>query len=126
MSDDAITKGERTVRLKVDPANPRPPSDWTAVDALTEEQIHAAALSDPDAQPWTEEQFKRARRRVDVRLIREKYGLTQEEFARRFGLKLDMVRGWEDRTLVPDAAARTLLRVIWLEPEAVRRVVEAE
>ena len=114
------------MRVKLDPANPPPPSDWSDVDKLTEEEIHAAAMSDPDAQPWTPEMMARARRVVDVRLIREKFGLTQEEFARRFGLKLDIVRGWEDRTLVPDAAAVTLLRVIWAEPEAVRRVVAAE
>jgi putative transcriptional regulator len=119
MSDAAIT------RHKPDPANPHK-TDWTQADKLTDEQIHASALSDPDAQPWTEAQLTRARREVDVRLIREKYGLSQDEFARRFGLKLEMVRGWEDRTLVPDAAAVTLLRVIWQEPEAVRRVVVAE
>ena len=119
MSDENIT------RYRPDPSKPYK-TDWTEADKLTEEQIHAAALSDPDAQPWTPEQLARARRRVDVRLIREKFGLTQEEFARRFGLKLDMLRGWEDRTLVPDAAAVTLLRVIWAEPEAVRRAVAAE
>lgn len=125
MSDDSTTK-VKIVRVTLDPANPPPPSDWSEFDKLTEEEIHAAALSDPDAQPWTPEQLARARRVVDVRLIRDRLGLTQEEFARRFGLRLDMVRGWEDRTLVPDAAAVTLLRVIWAEPETVRRVVAAE
>ena len=119
MSDENIT------RYKPDPSKPHH-SDWTEADKLTETEIHAAALSDPDAQPWTAEQLARARRVVDVRLIREKYGLTQEEFARRFGLKLETVRGWEDRSIVPDAAAITLLRVIWAEPDAVRRVVAAE
>ena len=66
----------------------------------------------------------RARRVVDVRLIREALGLSREEFVCRFGLKLDMVRGWEDRTLVAVAAAVTLLRVI--RAEAVRRAVSAE
>ena len=125
MSDDSTTK-VKIVRVTLDPANPPLPSDWSEFDKLTEEEIHAAALSDPDAQPWTPEQLARARRVVDVRLIRDRLGLTQEEFARRFGLRLDMVRGWEDRTLVPDAAAVTLLRVIWAEPETVRRVVAAE
>ena len=82
-------------------------------------------LSDPDAQPATPEQLARARRR-DVTLIRERLCLTQEEFARRFGLRLEMVRGWEAHTLRPDSAAVTLLRVIWAEPETVRRVVAAE
>ena len=119
MSDATIT------RFKLDPANP-PVSDWTAFDARTEAENTAAALADPEAPPATPEQLARARRIVDVRLIREKFGCTQEQFARRFGLRLDMVRAWEDRTATPDPAAVTLLRVIWAEPETVRRVVAAE
>lgn len=119
MRDNAITK------YKPDPAKPYQ-TDWTDADKLTDAEIHAAALSDPDAQPATLEQLARARRVVNVAKIREKYGLSQEDFARRFGLQLDMVCGWEDRTLTPDAAALTLLRVIWAEPEAVLRVVVAE
>jgi putative transcriptional regulator len=119
MSDANIT------RFKLDPNHP-PKTDWSAVDKLTDDEIHAAALSDPDAQPATPEQLARARRTVNVQLIREKFGLSQEQFARRFGLRLEMLRGWEDRTLTPDPAAVTLLRVIWAEPEAVRRVVAAE
>jgi putative transcriptional regulator len=119
MNDDSIT------RYKPDPAKPHR-TDWTEADKLTDAEIRAAALSDPDAQPSTPEQLARARRVVDVRLIRERHGLSQEQFARRFGLRIEMVRGWEDKTLVPDAAAVTLLRVIWADPDAVRRVVAAE
>ena len=119
MSDENIT------RVKLDPAN-LPKTDWTAFDARTEAENTAAALSDPDAQPATAEQLARARRMVNVRLIRESFGLSQEQFAQRFGLRLEMVRGWEERRLTPDATAVTLLRVIWAEPEAVRRAVAAE
>ncbi len=119
MSDDATTK------YKPDPGKPYK-TDWTEADKLTDDEIHAAALADPDAQPSTSEQLERARRIVDVRLIREKLGLTQEQFARRFGLSLDLVRGWEDKTSTPDGAALVLLRVIWAEPETVRKVVAAE
>ena len=113
------------MRHKPDPSKPHK-TDWTEVDKLTDDEIHAAALSDPDAQPWTAEQLARARRVVDVRQIRERLGLVLEEFARQFGLRLETVRGWEDRTVVPDASAIVLLRVIWAEPETVRRVVAAE
>ena len=41
-------------------------TDWAAVDALTEEQVMAAALSDPDAQPATQEQLQSARRVWDM------------------------------------------------------------
>jgi len=33
--------------------------DWTQSDAMTDEQIEAAALADPDAQPMTEAQLAR-------------------------------------------------------------------
>ena len=41
-------------------------------------------------------------------------------------LAVEMVRGWEDKTLTPDPAAVTLLRMILADPDAVRRVVAAE
>ena len=133
MIDTGLSQPERPnpmsdaspTRFRLDPANP-PQADWAVFDARTESVNTAAALTDPDAQPTTPEMAARARRTVDVKLIRETYCLTQEQFARRFGLRLEMVRSWEDRTLVPDAAAVTLLRVIWQEPDVVRRVVAAE
>jgi uncharacterized protein (DUF4415 family) len=37
-------------------------TDWKEFDALTDEQVLAAAKSDPDAQPITDEEFKNFRR----------------------------------------------------------------
>lgn len=34
--------------------------DWSKADAMTDEEVRAAALADPDAQPVDEEWFKRA------------------------------------------------------------------
>ena len=84
---------------------------------------HAAALSDPDAQPLTEAQLKRARRVPNVARIRAKLGLTQEEFAARFGLPLGTVRDWEQGAHRPDRAAQVLLRVIESNPDAVVRAI---
>jgi hypothetical protein len=36
--------------------------DWSRFDALTDEEVHAAALADPDAQPLTEERLARMKR----------------------------------------------------------------
>jgi len=36
--------------------------DKEALDKMTEEQLHEAALSDPDAQPLTKEQLKHFKR----------------------------------------------------------------
>jgi putative transcriptional regulator len=63
---------------------------------------------------------------VDVAAIRKQLGLSQQKFAKRFGLSLAMVRDWEQERRNPDQAARTLLTVIAKEPEAVARAVAAE
>jgi len=61
---------------------------------------------------------------VDVRAIRQKMGMTQRQFAARFGLKLDSLRNWEQDKRVPETSARVLLTVIDLEPEAVKRALK--
>ena len=51
----------------LDPNNPtKGETDWARVDAMTEGEVHEAALSDPDAQPTTEEDLKQFKRVVDV------------------------------------------------------------
>jgi DNA-binding transcriptional regulator YiaG len=54
---------------------------------------------------------------VDVRALRERLGLTQEQFALRYGLDLDAVRNWEHKRRTPDLAAQSYLRVIERMPE---------
>ena len=60
---------------------------------------------------------------IDVRALRERLGLTQADFAARFGFGLDTVRNWEQRRQRPGGATRTFLRVIEREPEAVQRAL---
>jgi putative transcriptional regulator len=99
--------------------------DWTEVDALTDAQIHATALADPDAQPLTEERLARMRRVPRVKGIRRALRLSQVEFAARYHIPLGTLRDWEQGRFEPDAAARAYLKVIAREPEVVRRVFEA-
>jgi putative transcriptional regulator len=63
---------------------------------------------------------------VDVAAIRKRLGLSQAEFATRFGFKLDAVQNWEQGRRRPEGAARALLRVIDREPKAVQRALAAE
>jgi putative transcriptional regulator len=51
--------------------------DWSRFDAMTEEERHAAALSDPDARPLTLEDFKRMKRTPQARR-RSKFGLFED------------------------------------------------
>src|SRR6266567_6726753 len=93
------------------------------LDAMTDEEVEAAALADPDAQPLTEEQLARCERVPDVKAIRERLRLSQRQFAEMFGLSLSVVRDWEQRRFIPDQAARTLLKVIDRNPEAVKQAL---
>jgi len=60
---------------------------------------------------------------IDVRAMRQKLGLTQEEFAIRYGLTLARVRDWEQNRSSPDGAVRAYLKVIEREPKAVERAL---
>lgn len=62
---------------------------------------------------------------IDVKKLREKLGMSQPEFALRFGFSLGTVRQWEHRRRYPDGAARVLLTVIEHSPETVREALEA-
>lgn len=62
---------------------------------------------------------------VDVKAIRERTGLSQEDFALRFGLDVATVRNWEQGRSSPDTASRILLAVIARNPEAVQAVLAA-
>ena len=86
---------------------------------MTEEEVMAAALSDPDAQPLTPDDFKRMRRTPRVKIIRRALGLTQEEFAARFCIPLGTLRDWEQGAAEPDTCARAYLTVIARNPKAV-------
>lgn len=60
---------------------------------------------------------------VDVKKIREINGLSQREFASRYGVPLESIKNWEQGRRVPHGAARTLLMVIARNPEAVERAL---
>lgn|ERR1700733_3701390 len=62
---------------------------------------------------------------IDVRKLREGLGMSQPEFALRFGFSLGTLRQWEQGRRYPDGSARVLLAVISHSPEAVKEALEA-
>lgn len=92
---------------------------------MTEAERHAAAVTDPDAQPATETQLLQARRAPNVRQLRRKLNLTQEQFAHTFQLSLGAIRDWEQGRNQPDHAARAFLRVIEFDPELVQQALQS-
>ena len=119
MSDGSITK------FGFDPDNRPMLSDEVRarLEAMTDEEIEAAASSDPDAQPLTADELNQFERTPNLKDIRAKLGLTQKEFAETFHLSLSAVRDWEQGRFIPDRAARTLLKVIAHNPEAVKEAL---
>lgn len=115
------------VRVTINPGDEPPcgDTDWERVRAMTDEEVHAAALSDPDAQPSTEEELARGVLGRTVRLARTRMGLTQEAFAARFRIPVGSLRDWEQGRVLPDTATQAYLRVIAKEPDAVLRALDA-
>jgi len=60
---------------------------------------------------------------VDVRKVRTKMGLSQAQFAAKFGFPPATLRNWEQGRSHPDAPTRVLLAVIAKHPEAVEDVL---
>ena len=90
---------------------------------MSEAEILAAASADPDAQPYTAEQLKNARRVSRMKTIRRALRLTQEEFAARYAIPLGTIRGWEQGVTEPDATAKAYLRAIAGDAEGVARAL---
>lgn len=59
----------------------------------------------------------------NVKAIRRKSGLTQQEFAVRYGFPVATLRNWEQERRRPEMAALLLLEIIRKEPDAVTRAL---
>jgi putative transcriptional regulator len=99
-------------------------TDWARVDAMTEAEIEANAAADSDNPPLTAAQLARLQPVPNPKQIRQRLHLTQAQFAARFQLRVGTVRDWEQGVKEPDSAAKTLLRVIEKNPEAVLQALE--
>jgi putative transcriptional regulator len=64
-------------------------------------------------------------RRIDVRAIRTKLGMTQQEFAGEFGFSVNTLRHWEQGKRQPEGPTRAYLLVIDRAPDTVRKVLRA-
>jgi len=60
---------------------------------------------------------------IDVKAIRGRLGMTQQEFAKRFGFSVNTVRHWEQGRRVPEGPTRAYLLVIDREPKAVQKAL---
>jgi putative transcriptional regulator len=62
---------------------------------------------------------------IDVKAIRAGLGMTQEEFAGRFGFSVNTLRHWEQGKRQPEGPTRAYLLVIERAPKAVQKALQA-
>lgn len=102
--------------------------DWTKLRQTTDAEIAVQIAQDGDT-AFTDAELAQAQlvhpgdAAREVRGLRERLGLSQAEFARRFGFSVDTIRNYEQGHRQPAGPARVLLRVIAAEPEAVTRAL---
>jgi putative transcriptional regulator len=119
VSKKNISKVVRYSRKRLPPDK----TDWTRIDAMSDDEVTAAALGDPDAQPLGSEQLARMRRVSRVKVLRRQLGMTQTQFAEAFHLPITTLRDWEQHRSTPDAPARALLLAIERDPKVMRRLL---
>jgi len=93
----------------------------------TEAEIDAMAAEDDSA--LTDAELGEAVRvyppptAEQIRALRARLGLSQSQFALRFGFTIDTVQQYEQGRRIPSGPAATLLRVIAGDPDAVARAL---
>ena len=63
-------------------------------------------------------------KKIDVKAIRTRLDMTQEEFAARFGFSVNTLRRWEQGSRQPEGPTRTYLLVIERAPKAVQNALQ--
>jgi putative transcriptional regulator len=90
---------------------------------MSDQEVTAAALADPDAHPMTPEQLRASRRVPRAKTLRRALALTQDEFAARYHISAGTLRDWEQGRCEPDQTSRAYLAVIAHDPEGVKRAL---
>ena len=99
-------------------------TDWDRLANMTEEEIEANTLSDPDNSPLTEEELVRMRLLPIPKRIRERLGLSHFEFAIALELSVETVQDWEDSFPWISYPVQTLLHLIEQDPKGVKAALE--
>lgn len=92
-----------------------------SLDAMTDEEITAAAESDPDNPPPTDEGLERVRQARWVQAVRSRTALSQSRFAEVYRINVARLRDLEQGRTQPGSAMLVCLTVIAREPAPVKR-----
>ena len=104
----------KTIRVKVDVSNPQSMPkgrvNQALLDATTEQDIKRHKKQDDHAAMQDAAKF--------AKRVRERLGLTQQEFSTRIEVPLETIRNWEQGKRCPTGAAKTLLKLLDRTPDA--------
>lgn len=112
-------------RFKLDPHDlpALTEAERARLEAMTDGEITAAALADPDNPPLTTDELARIEAASVVRRVRARTGLSQQRFAARYHINVGRLRDLEQGRTKADSALLAYLAVIDREPEAVGRAL---
>jgi len=94
--------------------------DREKFDSFTDADIERMIDEDPDLAPRTETLVPY----FEARDVRLKFGLSQQKFAKKLGLPLATLRGWERTGTPADPALQALLRILDRIPEPALRALD--
>jgi len=98
---------------------------YSASTASARERTSTAIRDyDDDLPPMTEEELSKVKAVPRVKTLRRVLKLTQEEFSKRYGIPLGTLRDWEQGVKEPDTAAKSYIRAIMGDAEAVARAYQ--
>jgi putative transcriptional regulator len=104
--------------------------DWARLARTSDREIAAQIAADADTAPvFSAAELARARRVVppplprNVKALRDRLGLSQQQFADRYGFSVETIRNYEQGHRRPAGPARVLLEIIASEPDAVTRAL---
>jgi putative transcriptional regulator len=93
------------------------------LEAMTDDEVTAAAERDPDAQPLDAGALFRLAAIRLAKAARGKTGLSQDKFAAVYGINVARLRDLEQGRKEPDRVLVSLLALIADDPAKVRRVL---
>jgi putative transcriptional regulator len=93
------------------------------LEAMSDDEITAAALSDADNPPLTSRELARVAVARRVSVVRARSGLSQAEFARAFRINVARLRDLEQGRTCADSALLAYLTVIDRAPDVVRQAL---
>lgn len=97
-----------------------PQVDRKRLDATTEAEIRRYRIEDGEdlEAPGGDAEFV-----VPPQVVRDKLGMTQEEFARALRIPIGTLRNWEQKRVGLDPAVRTLLAIVYRRPDVLKALV---